>query len=87
MTGQGGEPYLIDPSVLYGDHAFEIAFTELFGGYSDAFYRAYQEQFPLPEHYEEIKEIYQLYYLLVHLNLFGEAYGGSVDRILKYYVG
>ncbi|KGX83264.1 fructosamine kinase family protein [Pontibacillus marinus] len=87
MAGKNGSPYLIDPSVLYGDHAFEIAFTELFGGYSDAFYQAYQDNFPLPEHYEDIKEIYQLYYLLVHLNLFGEAYAGSVDRILKHYVG
>lgn len=87
MAGPNGSPYLIDPSILYGDHAFEIAFTELFGGYSETFYRAYQEEYPLPDHYEEIKDIYQLYYLLVHLNLFGEGYGGSVDRILKYYVG
>ncbi|MYL54538.1 phosphotransferase [Pontibacillus yanchengensis] len=86
MTGPEGEPVLIDPSIFYGDHAFEIAFTELFGGYSDAFYRAYQEQFPLPAHYNDSKDLYQLYYLLVHLNLFGEMYGGSIDRILKRYV-
>ncbi|MFC0525154.1 fructosamine kinase family protein [Pontibacillus salicampi] len=87
MAGPNGEPVLIDPSIFYGDHAFEIAFTELFGGYSIEFYEAYKEQLPLPEHYEDIKELYQLYYLLAHLNLFGEMYGGSVDRILKRYVG
>lgn len=87
MAGPNGDPCLIDPSVFYGDHAFEMAFTEVFGGYSDGFYRAYQEEMPLPENYEDIKPLYQLYYLLAHLNLFGEAYAGSVDRILKRYVG
>lgn len=87
MVGQNGEPYLIDPSIFYGDHAFELAFTELFGGYSEGFYKAYNEQFPLPDNYEDIKPLYQLYYLLAHLNLFGEPYGSSVDRILKRYVG
>lgn len=87
MSGPNGEPVLIDPSVFYGDHAFELTFTEVFGGYSEAFYRAYEEELSLPENYEDIKPLYQLYYLLAHLNLFGEAYAGSVDRILKRYVG
>ncbi len=85
MTGKNGLPYLIDPSVLYGDHEFELAFTELFGGFSRQFYDAYQDVFPLTPEYHERKELYQLYYLLVHLNMFGEAYGPSVDRILKRY--
>ncbi|WP_226036243.1 fructosamine kinase family protein [Aquibacillus saliphilus] len=85
LTGANGNPYLIDPSVFYGDHAFEIAFTELFGGFSSDFYHAYEEVFPLPRNYQEVKPIYQLYYLLVHLNIFGESYGPSVDRILARY--
>ncbi len=86
IAGPDGHPYLIDPSILYGDRAFEIAFTELFGGFSSDFYHAYQEANPLPENYQEIKPLYQLYYLLVHLNMFGESYGNSVDRILNHYV-
>lgn len=86
ITGHGGKPYLIDPSVLYGDHLFELAFTELFGGFSDTFYTQYKESLPLGDYYEDVKPIYQLYYLLVHLNMFGEAYGASVDRILKRYI-
>lgn len=86
IVGNDGEPYLIDPSVLYGDHELEIAFTELFGGFSKSFYEAYQSVFPLSYEYQERKELYQLYYLLVHLNLFGESYGKSVDRILRKYV-
>ncbi|GAB3046097.1 fructosamine kinase family protein [Virgibacillus ainsalahensis] len=87
LVGREGVPYVIDPSFLYGDRHFELAFTELFGGFSSAFYQAYETQFPLDENYEEVKPLYQLYYLLVHLNMFGEAYGPSVDMILDRYVG
>lgn len=87
LVGEGGNPYVIDPSFLYGDRHFELAFTELFGGYSADFYQAYKERFPLMAGYEDVKPLYQLYYLLVHLNIFGEMYGGGVDSILKKYVG
>lgn len=86
MAGPEGEPYLIDPSVFYGDREMDMAFTEVFGGFSSEFYNAYQDVYPLPEEYKDRKPLYQLYYLLVHLNLFGESYGSSVDRILDYYV-
>lgn len=87
IVGPGGEPYLVDPSFLYGDRHFELAYTELFGGLPTKFYQAYNESYPLSETYEEIKPIYQLYYLLAHLNLFGESYGAEIDAILKRYVG
>lgn len=87
IVGDKGIPYLIDPSVFYGHYEFEIAFTELFGGFPPLFYDAYNEIQPLSPEYKERKELYQLYYLLVHLNLFGEAYGFSIDRILQKYVG
>jgi len=85
MTGPEGTPFIIDPSILYGDHEFELAFTELFGGFSSDFYESYKSVLPLSDTYEERKELYQLYYLLVHLNLFGESYGRPVDQILKKY--
>jgi len=87
MPGPGGNPYLIDPAVLFGDREMDLAFTELFGGFSRRFYEAYESVFPLPPEYEDRKELYQLYYLLVHLNLFGESYGPAVDRILRKYAG
>src|SRR5699024_7536471 len=70
IVGPGGEPYIVDPSFLYGDRHFEIAFTELFGGFSSKFYEAYEESYPLSKDYEDVKPIYQLYYLLAHLSLF-----------------
>ncbi|WP_406945062.1 fructosamine kinase family protein [Halobacillus sp. SY10] len=87
MVSREGEPVLIDPSILYGDHAFELAFTELFGGFPSNFLDQYNAYFELPDDYQDTKPIYQLFYLLVHLNIFGEMYGSQVDRILKTHVG
>jgi fructosamine-3-kinase len=82
-----GSPVLIDPAVYYGDRAAEIAFTELFGGFSPRFYAAYNEAWPLDRGYADRRDLYNLYHLLNHLNLFGEGYGGSVDAILRHYAG
>ncbi|MBX3080202.1 MAG: fructosamine kinase family protein [Anaerolineae bacterium] len=79
-------PALIDPAVYYGDREVELAFTELFGGFPASFYPAYREAFPLDRGYERRKALYQLYPLLVHLNLFGESYGMRVDAICRQYV-
>ncbi|WP_077623516.1 fructosamine kinase family protein [Sediminibacillus massiliensis] len=82
IAGPAGDPYLIDPSVLFGDPCFDMALTELFGGFPADFYQAYKSVLPFPDYYEEIKPLYQLFYLFVHLNMFGETYGSSVDRVL-----
>lgn len=87
MVSLSGEPVLIDPAVYYGDREADLAMTALFGGFPPDFYKAYNEVFPFAPGYEDRQPLYQLYYLLVHLNLFGESYGGRVDSILKRYVG
>ncbi len=78
-----GEGYLIDPSVSYSHPGMDLAMSRLFGGFSPAFYSGYASAASdlMPEQ-DEI-ELYQLYYLLVHLNLFGLSYAGSVKRILR----
>lgn len=86
IPGPGGEPALIDPAVYYGDREAEIAFTELFGGFSSRFYAAYQETWPLDPGYRQRRDLYNLYHLLNHLNLFGEGYGYQVDAVLRQYV-
>jgi len=60
----------------------ELAYTELFGGFHSRFYQAYQEAWPLEPGYSERRDLYNLYHLLNHLNLFGESYGAQVDRVL-----
>jgi fructosamine-3-kinase len=81
-----GQAVLIDPAVYYGHREMDLAMTELFGGFSSRFYDAYDEAYPLYG-YAERRALYQLYYILVHLNLFGEHYGGQVDSIAGRYAG
>jgi len=80
-----GIPYLIDPAVYFGHHEVDLAMTQLFGGFSSNFYGAYAEQIPVETLQKERKDIYQMYYLLVHLNLFGRSYYPSVKQLLKTY--
>ncbi len=77
---------LIDPAVSYSDREAEIAYTELFGGFSTGFYAAYNESWPLDPGYTQRRDLYNLYHLLNHLNLFGESYGFQVDAVLLHYV-
>jgi len=87
MASAEGDAVLIDPAAFYGDREIDIAMSRLFGGFPRRFYEAYNEVFPLMDGYEDRLALYQLYFLLVHLNLFGESYGRQVDGILRRYVG
>ncbi|MBO4382581.1 MAG: fructosamine kinase family protein, partial [Clostridia bacterium] len=57
----------------------------LFGGYQRAFYEAYEAAAPLQPGYEDRRDLYNLYHLLNHLNLFGFSYAASVHRLLTRY--
>ena len=72
-------PVVFDPAVYYGDREADLAMTELFGGFPREFYEAYG---PLDKGYAQRKHLYNLYHLLNHLNLFGEAYRGQVEATL-----
>lgn len=75
---------LIDPSVYYGHREVDLAMAMLFGGFSDRFFAAYNEAWPLLPGFEERRHFYQLYYMLVHVNLFGASYvGGTVALLSK----
>jgi protein-ribulosamine 3-kinase len=78
-----GQVCLIDPAVYYGNREAEIAYTKLFGEVDQDFYNAYQESFPIVKGFTERSEIYNLYPLLVHVNLFGGSYLDQVKQILK----
>ena len=85
MLGSDGEAVLIDPAAAVGNREFDIAMTQLFGGFEPAFYDAYQEAAPLAPDYSERRDLYNLYHLLNHLNLFGGSYYSAVMRIVKRY--
>lgn len=78
-----GRAVLIDPAVYYGHREVDLAMSELFGGFPDGFYRAYQETWPLEPGYEDRREVYNLYHLINHLNHFGEGYSSGVARTLR----
>jgi fructosamine-3-kinase len=73
-AGPDGRPVLIDPAVYRGHREVDLAMADLFGGLSDRAASAYREVAPPVDGYLRRRPLYQLYYLLVHLNLFGSSY-------------
>lgn len=85
MVDRDGAPWLIDPAAYVGHAEADIAMTELFGGFDQAFYGAYKEAAGLSADYRDRRDLYNLYHLLNHLNLFGGSYLSSVLAILHRY--
>jgi protein-ribulosamine 3-kinase len=83
IFNQSGEPCLIDPAVYYGHREADLAMTRLFETFNSEFYASYEESFPLLPGYAGRVDIYNLYPLLVHLNLFGGTYLRRITAILK----
>ena len=83
LAGADGRAWLIDPAAYVGHAEADLAMTELFGGFPQRFYDAYREEFPVREGYPRRREVYNLYHLLNHLNLFGSAYLAAVKGIIQ----
>jgi fructosamine-3-kinase len=78
-----GEPVIFDPATYFGDREVDVAMTELFGGFPAAFYRGYNDVLPLDSGYERRKQLYNLYHILNHFNLFGGSYESQANRMIK----
>lgn len=78
-----GEAVIFDPAVYYGDREADLAMTELFGGFSAAFYQGYNEAWALDPGYAVRKNLYNLYHILNHFNLFGGGYGRQAERMCE----
>ena len=74
LTSTQGEPVVFDPAVYYGDREADLAMTRLFGGFGASFYRAYSAAAPLAPGWQARLELYNLYHVLNHANLFGAGY-------------
>ncbi len=72
-----GSPVLFDPACYYGDRETDLALTGLFGGFGSAFYAAYQQAWPLEPGFERRRDLYNLYHMVNHANMFG---GGYIQR-------
>jgi fructosamine-3-kinase len=86
MTGDLGEPAIIDPAVHFGWAEAELGMTSLFGGFPTEFYDSYVEVNPLEPGWRERLSIYNLYHVINHVNLFGAGYLGQARRILSSWV-
>jgi fructosamine-3-kinase len=85
-AGADGNPVLIDPAVYGGHREVDLAMLALFGGVSARMLDAYDEAHPLAAGWHARVPLYQLYPLLVHVNLFGMSYGSQVERALHRYL-
>ncbi|MFC2103426.1 fructosamine kinase family protein [Bacteroidota bacterium] len=86
ITDENGSACLIDPAVYYGNREADLAMTKLFGGFDSKFYGAYNEMYPLSDGYDYRENIYKLYHILNHLNLFGSGYYSHCMSLISCYI-
>lgn len=80
---ENGTPVLFDPATYYGDREADIAMTELFGGFDQDFYAAYQAAYPLEAGYASRKTLYNLYHILNHCNMVSGSYVAQADGMMQ----
>ncbi|MBI9106372.1 MAG: fructosamine kinase family protein [Spirochaetales bacterium] len=85
ISGEDGGPVLIDPAPYYGHRELELAMTQLFGGFSAEFYSIYDKEYPLKKGWRDRQDLYKLYHVLNHLNLFGNSYKHQALSLMKAY--
>jgi len=78
-----GEPVIFDPAVYFGDRETDLAMTRLFGGFGSSFYTAYNDEWPLDSGFQRRCDLYNLYHVLNHLNLFGQGYLAQAEALLS----
>jgi protein-ribulosamine 3-kinase len=86
IVDENGRACLIDPAVYYGNREADLAMTKLFGGFTKEFYSSYNEFYPLQSGHDYRENIYKLYHVLNHLNLFGSGYYQQALSLIKYYL-
>jgi fructosamine-3-kinase len=77
-------PYFIDSASYFGHREIDFALIHMFGGFSDDFFKAYNEKYKLDEGFEQRKPIYMLYHYLNHLNIFGKGYCSGVESCTSH---
>ena len=80
---RGGEPVAFDPAAYVADGETDLAMTELFGGFPGLFYEGYRTVRPIRDGYRRRRDVYSLYHILNHYNLFGESYRRQAQRLAQ----
>ena len=86
ISDKDGLPVLIDPAAYYGHREMDLGMTMLFGGFTEVFYRAYDETFPLKAGWRSRMDLYKLYHVLNHMNMFGGGYRMQALSLMKKYL-
>ncbi len=86
LVAEDGKVALIDPAIAFASRESDIAMTQLFGGFVPSFYNSYHQTFPLANQWKERVHLWNLYPLLVHVNLFGGSYVNDVERNLSIFL-
>ena len=81
LTDENGDIWLIDPAVVHGHREVDLAMMKLFGGFGSACFEAYTSVAPLEPGATQRIGFYQLYFLLVHVNLHGPSWAGQVAQV------
>ncbi|MDC7225701.1 MAG: fructosamine kinase family protein [Spirochaetales bacterium] len=85
ISGSAGEPVLIDPAAYYGHREMELGMTMLFGGFNEDFYASYDEEYPLLPGWRGRMNLYILYHVLNHYNMFGGGYRSQALSLMRGY--
>lgn len=85
LINEKGDPCLIDPATAFAPREMDLSMMHLFGGFDKELFKTYEKKFPLEPGFKERIPLWQLYYLLVHLNLFGAGYKAQVTSIIKQF--
>ncbi len=86
ISDENGNACIIDPAVYYGHREADLAMTKLFGGFDNSFYSTYNETYPLKDGWRHRENIYKLYHVMNHLNLFGRGYYSQAVSLVKSYL-
>jgi len=76
-------PVIYDPACYFGDRETDIAYSRLFGTLPPLFYQSYEQSYPLDKDYRERQDLYNLYHILNHANLFRGAYLIQAQEMMK----
>ncbi|MFK7888096.1 MAG: fructosamine kinase family protein [Gammaproteobacteria bacterium] len=79
----GGQPVIFDPASYYGDRETDLAMAELFGGFDREFFLAYDATWPRLDGYAQRRDLYQLYHVINHANLFGGGYMTQAQTLMQ----
>ncbi|PLW92309.1 MAG: ketosamine-3-kinase [Marinilabiliales bacterium] len=86
MIDNQGNACIYDPAAHFGHRESDLAMSRLFGTFAPEFYHYYNESFPLEPGWQERTDLFNLYPLLIHVNLFGSSYVSSVMSIVKRFL-